>query len=139
MNATCNPKLECIIVPSFGKDLPSNMVPKKESSDFLRGVGDDFKIIQDLIGKDQQKELDRVQLMCPFEQVKLAEFKKMIEDKMQDLKLKRAENVENDRKGCKDYYSYRIGGNFCQEKISPPVLVGEIFYPRTFCPVLMIA
>ena len=42
-------------------------------------------------------------------------------------------------------YAYNIsdtGGNFRQEKISlisPPVLVGESFYLRTFCPVLMIA
>ena len=115
MNATCNPKLECIIVPSFGKDPPSNVVLKKASSDFLKGVGDDFKIIQDLIGKDQQKELGRVQLMCHFEQVKLADFTKMIKDRMQDLKLKRAENAENDRKGCKyNYYSYRLYSNITQ-------------------------
>lgn len=62
LNATCNPKLECIIVPSFGTNLPNNVVPKKASTDFLKGVGDDFKIIQELISKDQQKELVRVQI-----------------------------------------------------------------------------
>ena len=56
LNATCNPKLECIIVPSFGTNLPNNVVPKKASTDFLKGVGDDFKIIQELISKDQQKD-----------------------------------------------------------------------------------
>ena len=43
--------------------------------------------------------------------------------------------------GAYESIDYRIGGNFRQEKISPispPALVGEIFYPRIFCPLLMI-
>ena len=43
--AMCNAKLECLIVPSFGKHPPRNVVVKKASSDFLKGVRDDFKII----------------------------------------------------------------------------------------------
>lgn len=86
LNATCNPKLECIIVPSFGTNLPNNVVPKKASTDFLKGVGDDFKIIQELISKDKQKELVRVQIMCHFEQVKLAKFTKMIKDRISRFK-----------------------------------------------------
>ena len=95
---TCNPKLECFIIPSFGKEPPTNVAVKKASSDFLKGVGDDLKIIQGLIGKDKEKELGNVQIMCHFEQVKLASFLRIIEDRMKDLKLKSADNGQ---KGCK--------------------------------------
>lgn len=94
----CNPKLECFIIPSFGKEPPTNVAVKKASSDFLKGVGDDLKIIQGLIGKDKEKELGNVQIMCHFEQVKLASFLRIIEDRMKDLKLKSADNGQ---KGCK--------------------------------------
>ena len=96
--ATGSPKLECFIIPSFGKEPPTNVAVKKASSDFLRGVGDDLKIIQGLIGKDYQKELVNVTIMCHFEQVKLAIFTGIIEDRMKDLKLKSADNGQ---KGCK--------------------------------------
>ena len=96
--ATGNPKLECFIIPLFGKEPPTNVAVKKASSDFLRGVGDDLKIIQGLIGKDCQKELVNVTIMCHFEQVKLAIFTRIIEDRMKDLKLKSADNGQ---KGCK--------------------------------------
>ena len=91
-------ELECLIVPSFGKDPPINVAVKKESSsDFLQGVGDDLKIIQRLIGRDIHKKLGEVQLMCHFEQVKRAQFANTIKERMQDLKL----NYRYDQKGCK--------------------------------------
>ena len=93
-----NPKLECFIIPSFGKEPPTNVAVKKASSDFLKGVGDDMKIIQGLVGKDDEKDLGSVQIMCHFEQVKLASFTRIIEDRMKDLKLKSADNGQ---KGCK--------------------------------------
>jgi hypothetical protein len=68
---------------------------KKASSDFLKGVGDDLKVIQGLIEKDYQKDLVNVTILCHFEQVKLAKFKEIIEDRMKDLILKRED------KGCK--------------------------------------
>ena len=96
---TCSLKLECFIIPSFGKDPPINVAVKKESSsDFLKGVGDDLEVIQDLIGRDKQKELGKVQLMCHFEQVKRAQFASTIEKRMKDLKL---DSADNDQKGCK--------------------------------------
>ena len=93
--ATCNPKLECFIIPSFGREPPTNVARKKASSDFLKGVGDDMKVIQGFIEKDYQKDLVNVTIMCHFEQVKLASFTRIIEDRMKDLKLKSAD------KGCK--------------------------------------
>ena len=93
--ATCNPKLECFIIPSFGREPPINVARKKASSDFLKGVGDDMKVIQGLIEKDYQKDLVNVTIMCHFEQVKLASFMRTIEDRMKDLKLKSGD------KGCK--------------------------------------
>ena len=92
VNASCNPKLKCIIISSFGKDLPSNVVPKKVSSDFLRGVGDDLTIIQDLIGKDDQKELGNVEILFHFKQEKLATITRVIGDRMKDLKLRSLDN-----------------------------------------------
>ena len=44
----------CVIVPSFGTDPPSNVVVKKSAGDFLKGVGDDFKIIQRLVRDDSR-------------------------------------------------------------------------------------
>ena len=88
-------QLECFIIPSFGKDPPENVAVKKMAGDFLRGVGDDFKSIQNLVEKDNQKELVNVQLMCHFEQVKLADFIVNIEERMKDLKIK------STAKGCK--------------------------------------
>ena len=95
--AICNAKLECLIVPSFGKHPPRNVVVKKASSDFLKGVGDDFKIIQRLIDKDYQKELVNVTLMCHFEQVKVAEFTKIIEDRMNDIRLKNTDGQKGNK------------------------------------------
>lgn len=74
----CNPKLECFIIPSFGKEPPTNVAVKKASSDFLKGVGDDLKIIQGLIGKDYQKELGNVTLMCHFVQEKVANSRELL-------------------------------------------------------------
>ena len=96
--ATCNPKLECFVIPSFGKEPPTNVAVKKASSDFLRGVGDDLKIIQALIRKDYQKELGNVTLMCHFEQVRVANFTRIIEDRMTDLILRSADNGQKGRK-----------------------------------------
>ena len=109
-----NPKLECFIIPFFGKDppVPGNVAPnsKKASSDFMEGVGNDlttiiYNYIQSLIVKDNQKELGKVELLCHFKQVKLANFTSLIEDRMIDLKLKSAEYGQ---KGCKsmDLYEY---------------------------------
>ena len=95
---TCIPKLDCFVIPSFGKDPPANVAPKKASNSFLEGVADDLTIIQQLIRKDDQKELGNVELMCHFKQVKLANFTKIIEDRMTDLKLNSADNGQ---KGCK--------------------------------------
>ena len=74
------------------------MTPKKASNDFLRGVADDLTIIQQLIRKDDQKELGNVELMCHFKQETLAHFTNNIEDRMTDLKLNSADNGQ---KGCK--------------------------------------
>ena len=106
--AKCNAKLECLIVPSFGKHPPRNVVMKKVSSDFLKGVGDDFKIIQRYIDKDYQKELVNVTLMCHFEQVKVVKFTKIIEDRMNDIRLR---NADDGQKGCK-YIIDSLTNNF---------------------------
>ena len=62
-------------------------VKLKVEGNFLKGVGDDSRIIQGLINKDDCKELGQVQIMCHFETIKVARFKKMIEDEMKSLKL----------------------------------------------------
>lgn len=90
------PKLECLIVPSFGSR-PSCEVVEKKKCDFLRGVGKDLEIIQNLIERDLQKDLVRVKLRCPFEQVEVVNCIKMIEEKMKDLKLRDKSNSRNGR------------------------------------------
>jgi hypothetical protein len=84
------PELKCVIIPSFGKCPPHNIVAvKKASSDFLKGVGDDLEKIQTMIGNDNDKGLIRVELACHFKQVKIKEFEKKIKDGMDDIKLSR--------------------------------------------------
>ena len=83
------PKLECIIIPSFGKCPPDNIAVKKASNDFLEGVGDDLEIIQSLIVDDVDKELSRVELMCHFKQVKKKVFETKIRSRMENIKLTR--------------------------------------------------
>lgn len=85
--------LHCFIVPSFGKDPPDNVAVKKMAGDFLRGVGDDFEIIKQLIKNDSCKHLYDVEIMSYFAQKKPSDFTKIIEDAMIDLKMK--------HKGCK--------------------------------------
>ena len=94
------PALKCFIIPSFGEDPPDNVAVKlkmsdKMASDFLKGVGEDFDIIQQLIKEDDNKQLYEVRLMCHFAQKKVKEFKKAIGDAMKSLKLKHTQ------KGCK--------------------------------------
>ena len=96
--AACTPKLECFVIPSFGKDPPTNVAVKKASNDFLGGVVNDLTTIQRLIGKDDQKELGNIELLCHFKQEKLANFTRIIEDRMKDLKLNGA---DIGKKGCK--------------------------------------
>ena len=91
-------QLECVIVPSFGTDPPSNVVVKKSAGDFLKGVGDDFKIIQRLVRDDSRKELISVQLMCHFERVNVSTFLERIEDLMKRLKLNSTSNHKKGRK-----------------------------------------
>ena len=43
VNEGCTCHLKCLIIPSFGKNPPQNVVKKKASSDFLKGVGDYLK------------------------------------------------------------------------------------------------
>ena len=100
--STCNPKLECFIIPSFGEDLPGNVAVKlkmsdKMASEFLKGIEKDFDIIQQLIEDDDNKQLRVVQFMCHFSQKKVEEFKKAIGDAMKNIKLKRTPT----QKGCK--------------------------------------
>ena len=90
---TVTPQLDCFIIPSFGKDTPDNVAVKKMAGDFLKGVGDDFEIIKQLVKNDSCKHLYEVEFMCHFAQKKTADFTKTIEDAMKDLKMK--------RKGCK--------------------------------------
>ena len=90
---TITPQLDCFIIPSFGKDTPDNVAMKKMAGDFLKGVGDDFEIIKQLIKNDSCKHLYEVEFMCHFAQKEIADFTKTIEDAMKDLKMK--------RKGCK--------------------------------------
>lgn len=88
-NPESKPNLECFIVPSYGSDPPSSVAIKKEvESDFLKGVGNDSKIIQGLIKEDTCKDLAQVEIICHFEQKKVAEFKNKIEDEMKRLKLR---------------------------------------------------
>lgn len=83
------PELECFIVPSYGSRPPSNVaVKKKVASDFLKGVREDSHVIQELINEDSKTTLCYVQLMCHFQQMKVAIFMQKIEDKMKRLKLK---------------------------------------------------
>lgn len=83
------PQLECIIIPSFGSCPPSTVAEKKATSHFLQGVGDDLKIIQHLIQEDGNKELIEVQLMCHFQQMKMATFTQKIKVQMSKLKFDR--------------------------------------------------
>ena len=85
--------LECFIIPSFGKDPPDNVAVKKMAGDFLRGVEDDFEIIQQLIKDDSQKRLFEVKFMCHFAQENVAKFKRRIKSALQELKM--------EQKGCK--------------------------------------
>lgn len=87
------PQLDCFIIPSYGKDPPDNVAVKKMAGDFLKGVGDDFEIIKQLIKNDSGKDLYDVEIMCHFAQKRPIEFTKTIESAMIDLKMK--------RKGCK--------------------------------------
>ena len=73
-------------------------VKKEVASDFLKGVGDDFHIIQRLIEEDSYKELGRVQMMCHFEKVKLANFIEMIEDRMKSSILRHTGDNQKGRK-----------------------------------------
>ena len=95
------PKLECIIIPSFGKCPPDNVAVKKASNDFLEGVGDDLEIIQSLIVDDIDKELSRVELMCHFKQIKKKEFETKIRSRMESIKLTRDHTSAACQKGCK--------------------------------------
>ena len=93
------PELDCFIIPSFGEDPPSDVAVKlklsgKMASKFLKGVEEDFDIIQQLIQEDDKKQLRGVRLMCHFAQKKVKEFKEEIRKAMEDLKLKT-------QKGCK--------------------------------------
>ena len=95
VNEGISPELQCFIIPSFGKDPPDNVAVKKMAGDFLKGVGDDFDIIQHLIKSDGHKYIYQVDFMCHFAQKKVAVFKKAIGDAMKDLRLQRTQ------KGCK--------------------------------------
>ena len=96
-----SPLLECFVIPSFGEDPPKDVAVKlkvhesdKMASEFLKGVGEDFDIIQQLIKEDDNKQLYEVSFMCHFAQKKVEVFKKAISEAMKDLKLK-------PQKGCK--------------------------------------
>lgn len=97
------PKLECIVIPSFGKCPPHIVAVKKSSSDFLEGVGDDLEKIQTMIGDDDDKELSRVELMCHFKQIKIKVFETKIKSRMEDIKLSR-NRTSACQKGCKYMY-----------------------------------
>ena len=92
---TNGPQLECVIIPSFGKNPPDNVAVKKMTGDFLRGVEDDFEIIQQLIKDDSQKRLFEVKFMCHFAQENVAKFKRRIKSAMQELKME-----HTGKKGC---------------------------------------
>ena len=91
VNEGISPQLQCFIIPSFGKDPPENVAVKKMAGDFLRGVRDDFKVIQELIQNDGHKYIYQVDFMCHFAQQKVKEFKEAIEDAMKNLRLRRTE------------------------------------------------
>ena len=62
--ATCMCSVECMIIGSYGDELPSRLgaVPMKAArrireSSFLHGVHEDFREIQDKIRSDPRKEL----------------------------------------------------------------------------------
>ena len=64
MGATCMCNVECMIIGSYGDELPSRLgaVPMKAArfireSSFLHGVHEDFREIQDKIRSDPSKEL----------------------------------------------------------------------------------
>lgn len=91
-------ELECIVIPSFGKSPPSNVAVKKNTNDFLKGVGDDLKIIQRLIQEDCCKELVGVELMTHFEQVKVGAFLGKLEDQMKRIKITNTDETCKGRK-----------------------------------------
>lgn len=98
------PKLECIIIISFGKSPPNNVAVKKASGDFLEGVGEDMEIMQSLIRRDNDKELSKVVLECHFKQTKIKDFEAEVQRRMVDIKLTREygrENTSACQKGCK--------------------------------------
>ena len=97
-NDGTTPRLDCILIPSFGSCPPSNVAEKKATSHFLQGVGDDLKIVQQLIQEDGHKELIEVRLMCHFQQMKLATFTQKIENQMLKLMLNRETGIRKGRK-----------------------------------------
>ena len=110
LNPESKPELECFVIPSYGSSPPSTVAVKQRAgSSFLKGVGDDSRIIQKLIKEDSFKELGEVRIMCHFEQVKLAEFMKMIEDKMYTLKLHNRDKGRKFKRACTIGYMNRLG------------------------------
>ena len=102
-NELTKPELDCFIVPSYGSDPPSSVaVKKKVESNFLKGVGDDSHIIQELINEDSKTTLCYVQLMCHFQQMKVKAFMSKIEDKMKRLKM------QHPKKGRKYKHVYNV-------------------------------
>ena len=93
-----DPAFECIVIPSFGKLPPSTVAVKKSTSDFLRGVGEDSKIIQRLIREDSHKELVGVEVMAHFKQVKVGAFLGILEDQMKRIKITSTDETRKGRK-----------------------------------------
>ena len=98
VNEGVEPKLKCLVVPSYGDRLLPTVAAKESGGDFLKGVGEDSDIIQELIGKDSHKDLIHVQAMFPHKQVKLEEFLSNIERKMMTIKLKKFSKPQKGRK-----------------------------------------
>ena len=97
-NDGTTPRLECIIIPSFGSSPPPTVVVKKATGDFLQGVGGDMEIIQRLIREDSRKDLLEVRLMCHFQHVRRATFMKNIKDQMSKLKFDQESGIQKGRK-----------------------------------------
>ena len=81
------PDLDCLIITSYG-DSPPPGVAEKQKSTFLKGVGKDSDIMQNLIYQDDHKVSAKVMLVCHFKQETVEACKEEIKQKMDNIKLK---------------------------------------------------
>ena len=86
-------KLDCMIIASYGGTLPPRAVRKRNFNlSLLRGVDDDLKAIQDMIGKDPFKELVSVHPQFGVIHKDVASSKQLIRETMEKSRRKTSSN-----------------------------------------------